>query len=54
LKEEFWLKSTWARLYNEIILSKDSTKTIESLKKKIEDIEKDELSFYSKEKKEVR
>ena len=53
LKEEFWLKTTWARLYNEIILSKDTNKTLESLKKKIEDIESDETAFYIKEKKDV-
>lgn len=54
LKEEFWLKATWARLYNEIILSKDTNKTLESLKKKIQDIESDETAFYIKEKKDVR
>jgi hypothetical protein len=53
LKEELWLKSTWARLYNEIILSRDSTKTLEALKKKIEDIEKEELAFFAKQKKSV-
>jgi hypothetical protein len=36
LKDNLWLKSTWARLYCEIVLKKEeSKKTIELLKKKI-------------------
>lgn len=36
LKEELWLKSTWARLYCEILLQKSSAlKTLEALKKKV-------------------
>ena len=40
LKEELWIKTTWARLYCEIIQGRDGAlKTLDSLKKKIEDIE---------------
>jgi hypothetical protein len=41
-------------LYNEIILGKDTIKTLESLKRKIDDIEAEELDFYAKQKKDVK
>ena len=54
LKEQLWLKCTWARLYNEIILGQDTLKTLESLKRKIDDIQNEELAFYAKQKKDVK
>jgi len=50
LKEEIWLKVTWARLYCSILLKRDSSKPLEGLKKKIEEIEADELAFHAQQK----
>ena len=50
VKEELWLKITWARLYCEILLASSCVKTLQSLKNKIEDIETEELAFNAREK----
>ena len=54
MKEELWLKVAWVRVYCEILLGQDCLRTLESLKKKVDDVAKEELAFYLENKKNVR
>lgn len=47
MKEELWLKTTWAKLYCEILLEKhnEAVKTTDSLRKKIDESQEDVLKY---------
>lgn len=50
LQEELWLKVTWARIYCEILLQKDALKSLDRLKKKIDELEMEDISYHTKHK----
>jgi replicative DNA helicase len=45
LKEDIWLKVTWARIYCEILSGNNGIKPLDTLKRKIEELEADDLAF---------